>query len=466
MRDVLHTLEICDLSRLIQSRELSPVEVTRYMLERIDSLDSQLHAFALLTPEHALQQAQLAEDRLMRRQYLGPLHGVPVALKDLCFTKGIATAAGMPLHRDYVPTFDGTAASRLAEAGAVLLGKLQLTEGAFTEHHPEIPVPVNPWGEDSWSGASSTGSGVALAAGLCFGATGSDTGGSIRFPCAANGVTGIKPTWGRVSVYGAFELAASLDHLGPMARSAADCAILLQELAGADYNDPRCSLMPVPDYLAGDIHDLRDFRLGIDAQFNSADVDSATQQMLSEVISVLCALGVTVVPVQFPDYQSAIEDWGPICAIEAAFAHQRTWPSQKDQYGPTLGGLLSSAEGISAAAYQAMLLRRKDFSGRLEQQLFGVDAMLIPAQTRASPTIAEMAALGEDPAALSALIRFTAPLDMSGHPAITLPGGFGPRDTPIAFQLVGRYFSEQSLVRAGRAYQLMTDWHKSRPKTI
>jgi len=219
----LHYLEIAELSKLIQRQEVSCVELTESMLRRIERIDSELSAFATVTAELALKQAKQAQERLSRRAYLGPLHGVPIAVKDLCYTQGVATAAGMPIHQQFVPTFDGTAVKRFREAGAVLLGKLQLTEGAFTEHHPDIT--------------------------LCFGATGSDTGGSIRFPCAANGVTGIKPTWGRVSVYGAFELASSLDHLGPMARSATDCAILLQEMAGADPNDPACSLAPVPNYV-------------------------------------------------------------------------------------------------------------------------------------------------------------------------------------------------------------------------
>ncbi len=463
MTDSLHYLEIAELARLIQRRELSPVEITRQMLARIDRLDPQLHAYARVTPEHAMQQARAAEARLANRQYLGPLHGIPIALKDLCFTRGIPTAAGMPLHREFVPEFDGTAARRLADAGAILLGKLQLTEGAFTEHHPAIAVPVNPWGDDSWSGASSSGSGVALAAGLCFGATGSDTGGSIRFPCAANGVTGIKPTWGRVSVHGAFELAATLDHLGPMARSATDCAILLQEMAGADQHDPRCALVPVPDYLAGDSRGLRGFRLGIDPGFNAIDVDPVTQQCLREAQREFATLGAEIVEVAFPDYRSAVEDWGPICAIEAAYAHRHTFPSRRADYGPTLSGFLESADRYSATQYQAMILRRRDFAGRLEWLLQGVDALLLPAQTHASPTNAKMAALGKDPAALSALIRFTAPLDMSGHPSITLPAGWSPRKTPVALQLTGRYFSEDRLIRAGRAFQAVTAWHSARP---
>src|SRR6478609_43397 len=198
-----HYLELHEVARLLAARKL---------LQRIERLDPRLKSYALVTPELALEQARRAEQMLGRRQVLSQLHGVPIAVKDLCYTQGIATSAGMPLHRDFVPTFDATVVRRLREAGAVLLGKLQLTEGAFADHHPDVTPPVNPWHRDHWSGASSSGSGVATAAGLCFGSLGSDTGGSIRFPSAANGTTGLKPTWGRVSRHGCFELAASLDH--------------------------------------------------------------------------------------------------------------------------------------------------------------------------------------------------------------------------------------------------------------
>jgi len=206
----LHYLELNEVAHLIQVRKVSPVELTQTMLDRIEKLDRRLHAFALPTPELALEQARKAEAEIAAKRYRGALHGVPIGLKDLNYTKGIPTAAGMPIHRDFKPAFDGTVTKRLYDAGAVLLGKLQLTEGAFADHHPAITVPVNPWHPDYWSGASSSGSGVATAAGMAFATTGSDTGGSIRFPSAACGVTGLKPTWGRVSRYGAFELAASL----------------------------------------------------------------------------------------------------------------------------------------------------------------------------------------------------------------------------------------------------------------
>ncbi|HEU5294316.1 MAG TPA: amidase, partial [Burkholderiaceae bacterium] len=218
--DELHHLEIGDIARQLTARKLSSVELTEHMLRRIERVDPALKSFALVTPELARAQAAEADRMLGRRQILSQLHGVPIAVKDLCFTRGVATAAGMPLHRNFVPAFDATVVRRLREAGAVLLGKLQLTEGAFADHHPSIAPPVNPWHADHWSGASSSGSGVATAAGLCFGSLGSDTGGSIRLPSAADGVTGLKPTWGRVSRHGCFELAASLDHIGPMCRSA------------------------------------------------------------------------------------------------------------------------------------------------------------------------------------------------------------------------------------------------------
>lgn len=461
--DELHYLEISEAAKLIQRGDVSPVSLTQTLLHRIKSHNNNLHAFSAVTTDLALQQAENAQTRLDKRQYLGPLHGIPIALKDLCFTKDVATAAGMPLHRNHIPDFNGTAVQRLENAGAVLLGKLQLTEGAFTEHHPDITVPVNPWARDTWSGASSTGSGVALAAGLCFAATGSDTGGSIRFPCAANGVTGVKPTWGRVSVYGAFELAASLDHLGPMARSAMDCGILLQAIAGADPDDPRCAQVAVPDYLQGDPSQLRGMRIGIDDHFNTEDVDTDMITTVKEARAALSMLGAEFVPVRFPDYRSAIEDWGPICAIEAAYAHRKTFPSRREEYGPTLAGLLDSASTLTAADYQGMLLRRYRFRGQLEQLLNTVDCMLIPAQSTASPTIAQMAALGDNPDALAALIRFTAPIDMSGHPAITLPSGFTSRKTPVAVQLIARNFAEANLIRAGRAFQSVTDWHRLRP---
>ena len=464
MIDELHYLEIGELSRLLAARKVSPVELTEDMLRRIERVDPSLKSYALVTPELALAQARAAEQMIGRRQILSQLHGVPVAVKDLCWTEGIATAAGMPLHRDFIPAVDATAVRKLREAGAVLLGKLQLTEGAFADHHPDVAPPVNPWHPDHWSGASSSGSGVATAAGLCFGSLGSDTGGSIRFPSAANGVTGLKPTWGRVSRFGCFELAASLDHIGPMCRSAVDAAIVLQAIAGSDPRDPTALLAEVPDYLAGDDGTLRGMRIGFDEHYALDDLEADVRRAVEATLATVRSLGAEIVSLRFPDVTTMTDDWGLHCAVETAVAHAQTFPSQRDRYGPGLAGLIDAGRALSGVEYQRILLRRRDFAGRVLAALAPVDAMLIPAQPIAAPTVARMTTLGQVPTELAALIRYTAPFDMSGNPTLTLPVAFTAAGLPIAAQFVGKPLGEATVVRAGRAFQRVTEFHRRHPR--
>jgi amidase len=460
----LHYLEIHELARLLAARKVSPVELTQGMLRRIERLDPALKSYACVTGELALAQARRAEQMIGNRQILSQLHGVPIAVKDLCYTEGIVTAAGMPLHRDFIPGFDATVVRKLREAGAVLLGKLQLTEGAFADHHPDIEPPLNPWHRDHWSGASSSGSGVATAAGLCFGSLGTDTGGSIRFPSAANGNTGLKPTWGRVSRHGCFELAASLDHIGPMCRSATDAAIMLGAIAGADPNDPTARLEPVPDYLAGADADLRGVRIGFDERYALDGVDADTRRAVEATGETVRGLGAEIVPLRFPDVGQMLADWGPACAVETAVAHAATYPSRRAAYGPGLAGLLDAGNALAGVELQRILLRRRDFTGRVHAVLAGVDAMLIPAQPFAAPTVARMATLGRIPAELAALIRYTAPFSMSSHPTMTFPAGYTAAGLPIGAQFVGRHLGEASIVRITRAFQRATDWHRRHPR--
>ncbi len=377
-----------------------------------------------------------------RRQILSQLHGVPIAVKDLCFTEGIATAAGMPLHRDFVPAFDATVVRRLREAGAVLLGKLQLTEGAFADHHPSIPPPVNPWHADHWSGASSSGSGVATAAGLCFGSLGSDTGGSIRFPSAANGTTGLKPTWGRVSRYGCFELAASLDHIGPMCRSATDAAIMLGAIAGLDARRP--------DHAA-----RRSARLpGRATTASCAACASASTKRYAlrrrrarraargrrrRCASMRVARRRRSSPMTFPDVDAMLGRLGaalrdrdrgrPRSHVPVAARRVRPRPRRRC----SMRGARCPAPTTSTSCCAGAI-----FAGRVQRALAPVDVMLIPAQPIAAPTVARMATLGQVPAELAALIRYTAPFDMSGHPTMTLPAAFTAKGLPVAVQFVGR----------------------------
>ncbi|MGZ5240463.1 MAG: amidase [Caldimonas sp.] len=462
--DELHYLEISELARLLASRKVSPVELTENMLRRIETLDPELKSYARVTPELALEQARAAERMIGQRRILSQLHGVPIAVKDLCFTKGVVTASGMPLHRDFVPTLDATVVRKLREAGAVLLGKLQMTEGAFADHHPDIAAPVNPWHRDHWSGASSSGSGVATAAGLCFGSLGSDTGGSIRFPSAANGTTGLKPTWGRVSRHGCFELAASLDHIGPMCRSAGDAAIMLGAIAGVDPLDPTTLRQPVPDYLAADDTSLRGVRVGFDERYALDGVDADTHRAIDATLATLRSLGAEIVALRFPEVDAMAADWGPNCAVETAVAHEATFPSRRAEYGPGLAGLLDAGRGLSGLDYQHILLRRKAFSGRAIEALDSVDAMLVPAQPFAAPTVARMATLGQVPTELAALIRYTVPFAMSGLPTLTVPAAFTAKGLPVAAQFAGKQLGEAAIVRIGRAFQRVTDWHRRHPR--
>ncbi|WP_428484255.1 amidase [Rhodopila sp.] len=461
--DDLHYLELTELTRRMHAGQVSPVEATQAMLSRIASLDGRLHSYALVLSDTALAEARQAAAEIARGEIKGPLHGAPIAVKDLCWMQGVPTAAGMTIYRDYKPSADATVVRRLRDAGAIILGKLQLTEGAYVDHHPKITPPVNPWGAEHWVGSSSSGSGVATAAGLCYGSLGSDTGGSIRFPSAAQGLTGLKPTWGRVSRYGVFELAATLDHIGPMTRSAADAAAMLAAIAGADADDPTALQDPVPDYMAQLDGGVRGVRIGVDATWMAAETDTPAQQVLDAALKTLRELGADIVEVKFPDTGQIIQDWFPLCGVETAVAHQETYPSRHNEYGSSLAGLIDLGRGLSGMDYQKIVLRRNDFRGRVAKLFGSIDLLLAPAQGFTSPTIAKMATAGQDPALMRALLSYTCPFDMSGSPTITLPGGATSDNMPVAFQLVGGHLSEGLLCRAGYAFQGVTEFHRQHP---
>jgi amidase len=459
----LHYLELTELAARIKAREVSPVTVTHSQLNRIAAVDRALGSYALVIAEGAIEQAEAAQAEIAAGRYRGPLHGVPIAVKDLCWTEGVPTAGGMAIYKDYRPDEDATVVRRLKQAGAVLLGKLQLTEGAYSDHHPSVIPPKNPWNAEYWPGISSSGPGAATAAGLCYGSIASDTGGSIRWPSAANGLTGLKPSWGRVSRYGVFELAATLDHLGPMTRCAADAAAMLGAIAGSDPKDPTAVLDPVPNYLAVVGQGVRGLRIGVDAAWNGDGVDATAQAVLSEATEVFRTLGASIVDVRFPDVTQAIADWYLNCAVEAAVAHAASYPARKDEYGPILAMVLETGHALSSADYQKILLRRLALRGRVAALFGTVELLLTPVHPFAPLTLATMRTLGEQPELISKLQRYTCPFDMTGHPTITLPGGFAEAGLPIAFQLVAANLDETTLVRAGAAFQGATSWHRRHP---
>lgn len=453
---------LVSLSARLRRREISPVEVTQAMLDRIDAIDGTYMSYKTVLAERAMQQAEDAGREIAQGHWRGPLHGVPIAVKDLCFTTFAPTAGGTTMRASFTPGFNATVVDRLEAAGAVILGKLKMTEGAYTSHHPQDPSPLNPWDTASWVGSSSTGSGVATSAGLCYGSLGSDTGGSIRFPSATCGLTGIKPTWGRVSRHGVFALADSLDHVGPMTRTAADAGAILGVIAGHDANDPTSLADPVPDYLAELGANIRGLTIGIDRAYATAGIDPEVVAALEETEAVLRALGARIREVRFPDYEKLVSLWIPMCSVETAIAHKESYPARAAEYGPDLKQLIDQGRSLTGLEVGEIMHERLRFCGGLASLFRDIDLLLVPAMPMPIPTLAQMASYGEDPSVLHGILRFTAPFDFSGSPTITMPNGIDRRGMPLAFQLVGRHVSEEVLVRAGHAYQSVTDWHMRR----
>jgi amidase len=457
----LHYLSLDEVARRLKARKLSSVEATQGMLDRIGTLDPRLKSYATVTPERALEDAARLDAETAAGESRGPLHGVPIAVKDLCNTAGVATAAGMAIHRKHVPTRDATVVARLRQAGAVILGKLQMTEGAYGLHHPTIDPPVNPWNAAYWTGVSSSGSGVATAAGLCFASLGSDTGGSIRFPATMNGLSGLKPTWGRVSRAGVFPLAESLDHVGPMCRSALDSALVLSVIAGADPDDPTASPQPVSDYAGSIGAGVKGKRFGVPANLVGMDGDS--QRAFDGAAATLKSAGAILVDVVLPEFDEATMKWVPLCGLEAALAHEATFPSRRAEYGPDLAALIDLGRGLSALELGKLQLVRTRLKGEIERLLASVDLLLMPVMGVAAPSLAALKAAGRTPQTTAARLRYTAPFDMSGHPTLTLPGGVTSDGVPVGFQIVGHAFDEAGILAAGHAYQQATDWHLKRP---
>ncbi|MDO6587429.1 amidase [Salipiger sp. 1_MG-2023] len=458
-------LSLMDTSRLIASGQATPLDVTQAVLKRVSEVDGALTAYIALTADRALAQAQTATDERAAGMDRGPLHGIPFALKDLCETDFAPTSAGLALLRNNQTGRNATVTTRLEQAGCVTIGKLGMTEGAYSGHNDKMAVPKNPWNSKLWAGSSSSGSGVSVAAGMAFGAIGSDTGGSIRFPSGCNGITGMKGTWGRVSRHGVFALADSLDHVGPMARSAEDCAAVMTAIAGADVSDPTALMAPVPDYLAACAGPIRGMRIGID---RAAVIDGAapeTAAVIAEAIAVYESLGAQIVPMSFPFPADAVDQWTVLCAIEVALAHQGRFPEQRDGYAPHLSELLDYGLSLTAKDVGAAMQWRLVYNGSVARAMHGLDAVLFPITSGPMPELdniygAPTAGKGEN---LGDMLKFTAPADFTGCPSLTLPGGFDSRGGPIGFQLMGHALTEDKLFKLGAAFQRVTDFHTKRP---
>jgi aspartyl-tRNA(Asn)/glutamyl-tRNA(Gln) amidotransferase subunit A len=456
-------LTIDEARDLLRRRRLSPVELTHAFLNRIEAVDHKTHAFVTVTAEAALEQARVAEAEIAHGKYRGPLHGIPIALKDLYNTRGVRTTAHSRVLADNVPLEDATAVARLRRAGAVILGKLAMHEfalGGQPDPRALFPPARNPWDLSRIPGGSSSGSGVAVAAGLCMGALGSDTGGSIRRPASHCGIVGLKPTYGRVSRYGVYPLAWSLDHCGPMTRTVEDTALMLQAIAGADPQDPTASAAPVPDYRAALRAGIQGLRIGVPRHYyftNEPDVDPQVLAAVDQALDTLRGLGCEVRDVEVPSLADASPAGSIIMTSEAYAYHEKDLRERPDDYGPTrrqflIGGLLTAADYIQAQRVRGIL--REEFAAVLRD----VDVLVTPSFPMTAPPFE-----GVDPAASSRGFRYLTPFNLTGLPALSVPCGFTAAGLPIGMQVVARPFAEETVLRLGYAYQQATPWTSRHP---
>jgi aspartyl-tRNA(Asn)/glutamyl-tRNA(Gln) amidotransferase subunit A len=456
---------IAEAGRLIAAKELSPVELTRACLARIHALDDKLHAFVCRTEERALAEARAAERMIMAAGPKGPLHGIPVGLKDIVDTKGIATTCQSKILAGNVPDRDATCAERLAEAGTVLIGKTTTHEFADGGPSFDLPSPParNPWNPEHFTAGSSSGTGAGIAAGMILGGIGTDTGGSIRGPAALCGIAGLKPTYGVVSRAGVAPAAYCLDHIGPMAWTAEDCAQLLQALAGHDPRDPASAQRPVPDYGAFLGCGVRGIKIGVIHHFHEIDhkVSDGTQRGIDAAIATFRSLGAEIREVEL----SPLQDWmacGSLISItERAAAYEEWARSRLADFGERVQRRLMLGAFVSGVDYVQAQRRRRELRAELQQAMAGLDAVLTASQPSEAPRIDALPKWDvlEQP-------NFTMPFNVAGYPAISVCSGFGAGGLPVAIQLAGKPFAEATLLRIADAFEKATEFRHQRPAAI
>lgn len=463
----LATRSISELAPLIQSGEISPVELTQQVLRRIERLEPQLNAYITVLAEQALADAQTAERHIRLGHYLGPLHGIPVGLKDLLYTRGVRTTGGSAVLAEFIPHEDATTVTRLQRAGAIIVGKQNLHEFAngITNNNATFGPTHNPWKLGYIPGGSSGGSAAATAAGECIASLGSDTGGSIRIPAALCGVVGLMPTYGRVSRYGALALAWSLDHVGPITRTVTDAALILQTIAGYDPLDVATVSLPVPDYTEGIESGLAGLSLGVPKNYFFERIHPEVKEAVTRAIQVLADEGATIVEVSIPHVEYSLPCQYTIVLAEATSYHEHWLRTCADRYSSEIRTLLEAGELISAPKYLRAQRLRTLIKQGFRMAMTRVDVLVTPTVPHPAVPIGQEVIVwedGEEPL-LDCMIRFTCPIDLSGQPAISIPCGFTNEGLPIGLQLIGRPFDEVTLCRVARAYERATEWHSRQP---
>ena len=468
MREDVCDLPLVEVAERIRGRDLSPVELTERVLARIAALDARFNAFVTVLGERALAEARVAEREIAAGAYRGPLHGVPVSVKDLFFTKGIRTTAGSRVLADHIPDHDATVVERLRAAGAVLIGKTNMLEFAYAAVHDDYGPSLNPWDTTRSSSGSSSGSAVAVATGMGFGSIGSDTGGSIRLPAAYNGIVGLKPTYGRVSRHGGIPVSWSADHFGPMTRTVADAAAMLTAIAGEDPADPTSGRVPVPDYLAEIDAGVAGVRIGIADAYLRRHVDPEVARLVEAGIAALERLGASIVEIAPPPPAEAVPGLLAILMPEAT-AYHLPWLRERPQdYGPAVRERLELGAVTPAVSYvQAQQVRRR-CTDEFLRAMADVDVLITPAApTAATPLEGDLITGDEaDPDVLAALIAFSGPFNLTGFPALSIPCGFTETGLPVGMQLVAKPWQEAALFAVAHSYESATGWHRRMPTEV
>jgi aspartyl-tRNA(Asn)/glutamyl-tRNA(Gln) amidotransferase subunit A len=456
---------IAQAAALIAAKKLSPVELTQDCLKRVHAMDGTLHAFVLLTEDRAMAEAKAAEAAIMASGPKSPLHGIPIGLKDIVDTKGLATTCQSAILQDNIPDTDATCAVKLAEAGSVLMGKLTTHEFADGGPSFDLPKPpaANPWNPEHFTAGSSSGTGAAVASGMILCGIGTDTGGSIRGPAALCGIAGIKPTYGLVSRAGVAPAAFSLDHIGPMAWTAEDCALMLQALAGHDPRDPASADRPVPDYTALLGTPLKGAKIGIIRHFHEQDsrVSEPTIKAIDDAVMVFRDLGADIREVTL----SPLQDWHAcgslISMTERAAAYDEWARTRLGDFGDRVQRRLMLGALVSGVDYVQAVRRRRELRDELKAAMAGLDVVITAGAAGEAPRLDAVERWD-----VFAKPSFTIPFNVSGYPAISVCSGFGPKGLPLSLQIVGKPFQEAKVFQIADAFEKATPFREKRPAMV
>jgi aspartyl-tRNA(Asn)/glutamyl-tRNA(Gln) amidotransferase subunit A len=467
MTEELISRPISELAPLLQKRAISPVELFEATLQRIHRLQPKLNSFITITEEEGRQAAVRAEDEIQRGHYRGPLHGIPISIKDLFATRGVRTTAGSKVLGNWIPDHDATAVAKLHEAGMVMIGKTHMHEFAYgvTSDNPHYGPARNPWDVTHVPGGSSGGSGAAVASSQGAASLASDSGGSIRIPSAVCGVVGLKPTYGRVSRHGAIPLAWSLDHVGPITKTVEDAAIVLSATAGPDSKDLSSSSRPVPDYRKEMMGDIRGLRLGIPLHFFLDHVDPEIGHAVNAAIRKLEALGMKAVEIDIPGLENCAAMEAHINLAEAASYHEQYLKKQADAYGPGVRTDLEAGRFLLATDYVKSQRGRAWLQRNFNEAFERADIIVTPTVPALPPVVGQVWVQSGDlrEHIVDAFLRFNIPYNLTGLPAISVPCGFSSAGLPISLQIAGRAFEEATILKVAHAYEQSTDWHLARP---